>query len=49
MATQASTHQFVDIESIKDGIIITKDKNLRAVLMVSSINFELKSADVATS
>ena len=45
MATQASTHQFVDIESIKDGIIITKDKNLRAVLMVSSINFELKSAD----
>ena len=45
MATPTSTHQFVDIEAVRDGVIVTKDKNLRAVLMVSSINFGLKSTE----
>jgi len=40
-----STHQFVDIEDIKDGVIVLRNKNLRSVLMVSSINFDLKSSD----
>ncbi len=45
MPQSTSTHQFIDIEEIRDGIIVTKEKNLRAVLMVSSINFDLKSSD----
>ena len=39
------THSFVDIADIKNGVIILKNKALRAVLEVSSINFELKSQD----
>src|SRR3989344_1422872 len=40
-----TTREFIDIEEIKDGVIVTHAKNLRAVLMVSSLNFELKSED----
>ncbi len=40
-----STQQFLDIEEIKDGVVILKNGALRAVLMVSSINFDLKSSD----
>lgn len=43
--TSTSTQQFVDIEDIKDGIIILKNGALRRVLMVSGINFELKSEE----
>jgi len=42
---EPSTHQFIDIEEIKEGIIILKNKNLRTILMVSSLNFDLKSTD----
>lgn len=45
MSKDSSTHQFVDVQEIKDGVIATKNKELRAVLMVSSINFFLKSSD----
>jgi len=37
--------QFLDIEEIRDGTVILKSGGLRAVLMVSSINFDLKSTD----
>ncbi|MEK7555553.1 MAG: hypothetical protein AAB516_01905 [Patescibacteria group bacterium] len=40
-----STQQFVDIEDIRDGVIILKNGSLRRVLMVAGINFELKSED----
>lgn len=39
------TQQFVEIEEIKDGVIILKNGGLRKILMVSGINFELKSED----
>lgn len=39
------TESFVDIADVKNGVIILKNKALRAVLIVSSINFELKSED----
>lgn len=39
------TQQFVPIKGIRDGVIILKDGGLRAVLMVSSLNFALKSAE----
>ncbi len=41
----ASTQDFLQFDKIKDGIIILKNKGLRATLMISSINFSLKSAD----
>jgi hypothetical protein len=44
MATSA-TQQFVPIERVRDGIITLKNGELRAVLITSSINLALKSAD----
>ena len=40
-----ATQRFLDIAEIRDDVVIMKDGTLRAVLMVSSINFALKSAD----
>lgn len=39
------TQDFVPIKEIKDGVIILKDGSMRSILMVSSINFALKSAE----
>lgn len=41
----SSTLKYVDVESIKDGVVILKSGSLRSVLMASSINFDLKSTD----
>lgn len=41
----ATTQDFLEFERIRDGIIILKNKGLRAVLMVSSLNFVLKSTE----
>ncbi|MEK7636556.1 MAG: hypothetical protein AAB362_02620 [Patescibacteria group bacterium] len=38
-----SSQNFVAIDSIRDGIVILKKGGIRAVLMVSSVNFDLKS------
>ena len=40
-----ATQDFVDIEKIKDDIVILKNGGLRAVLMCSSRNLELESID----
>jgi len=40
-----STQQFLEVAEIKEGIIILKNKTLRGVLMVSSVNFALKSEE----
>jgi hypothetical protein len=45
MAKEQSTHAFIDIEEIREGVVVTRNKDLRAVLMVSSVNFDLKSSD----
>ena len=39
------TQQFVDVEEIRDNVVILKSGGLRRVLMVSGINFELKSQE----
>jgi hypothetical protein len=39
----ASTQDFLEIDQIREGVIILKNKALRGVMMVSSINFALKS------
>ncbi len=41
----ASTQQYLNIAEIKDNTVVMKDGTLRAVLLVSSINFALKSED----
>ena len=42
---KTSTQQFLEIDEIKEGIIILKNKSLRGILMVSSLNFSLKSEE----
>ena len=39
------SQRYLDIAEIKEDIIIMKDGTIRAVLLVSSINFALKSVD----
>ncbi len=47
MATSApgATQQFVPIKEIRNGVIVLKDGSYRGILICSSINFGLKSAD----
>ena len=40
-----STQQYLNIAEIKDDTVVMKDGTLRSVLLVSSINFALKSED----
>lgn len=40
-----STKRFLDFAEIKEGVVVMRDGTLRAVMMVSSINFALKSED----
>ena len=39
----ASTQQFVEIKEIRDSVVYLKKGGLRQILMVSGINFDLKS------
>lgn len=39
----ATAQDFLEIEQIREGIVILKNKALRAIMMVSSLNFALKS------
>lgn len=41
----ASTLDYVDIRGIEDGAVILQNGHLRSVLLVSSINFDLKSSN----
>ncbi len=41
----ASTQSYLDIAEIKKGVVVMKDGSLRAVMVVSSLNFSLKSGD----
>lgn len=47
MATETShaTQQFVPVKEIRNGVILLKDGSYRGVLICSSVNFGLKSAD----
>lgn len=42
---KVSTQQYVNIAEIKEGTVIMRDGSFRSVLLVSSINFALKSED----
>lgn len=41
----SSTQQYLDIAEVRDSVVVMKDGTLRGVLLVSSINFALKSED----
>lgn len=43
--TPNSTQKFLDIAEIRDDMVILNDGTVRGVLLVSSINFDLKSED----
>lgn len=40
---EGNTKQFVEIQEIRDDVLILKDGSLRQIIKVGSINFELKS------
>jgi len=42
---KASTQQFLEVKEIKQGVVVLKNKALRGVIMVSSLNFALKSQE----
>lgn len=42
---KSSTQRYLDIAEIRDNTVIMKDGTMRAVVLVSSINFSLKSED----
>jgi len=43
--TGKTSQQFLEMEDIKQGVIVLKNKAVRGVVMVSSLNFALKSED----
>ena len=40
-----TTQRYLDIAEIRDNVMVMKDGTMRAVLLVSSLNFSLKSED----
>jgi type IV secretory pathway VirB4 component len=48
-ANAKATQQFVPIKEVRDGVVILKDGSLRTLVMTSSLNFALKSADEQTA
>ena len=42
---RASTQKFLEIDQIREGVILLRNKAMRGVIMVSSLNFALKSDD----
>ena len=47
--TPKTSQHFVPIKEIRDGIVILQDGSLRSIIIASSLNFALKSADEQNS
>lgn len=45
MSSQKTTQEFVPVREVRDGIAILNDGSMRAIVLVSSLNFALKSED----
>lgn len=41
----SSTQKYVEVDEIRDGMVIMKSGALRSILLVSSLNFDLKSSE----
>ncbi len=48
-ASKKTTQDFVPIQEIRDGVIILKNGGMRAIVLVTSLNFALKSQDEQSS
>ena len=46
---ESATQQFLEVQDIREGVLLLKNKTIRGILMVSSINFALKSEDEQTA
>jgi len=46
---ESATQAFLEIQDIREGILLLKNNSIRGVLMVSSINFALKSEEEQTA
>lgn len=46
---ESATQQFLEIRDIKEGVLLLKNHSIRGILMVSSINFALKSEEEQTA
>jgi type IV secretory pathway VirB4 component len=44
-----STQDFLEISQIREGVVILKNKSLRGILMISSVNLALKSTEEQTA
>ncbi len=44
-----ATQRYLDIAEIREDVVVLKDGTMRAVIMVSSLNFALKSEDEQTA
>jgi hypothetical protein len=44
-----TTQEFLEVQDIKEGIVILKNNDLRGILMISSMNFALQSDDDQTA
>ncbi len=42
---KATTQQVLEFDQIKEGVVLLKNKSLRGVLMISSLNFALKAEE----
>ncbi len=45
MADTKNSQDFVPIKEIRDSVVVLKDDSLRGIILTSSVNFALKSAD----
>jgi len=41
----SSTQKYVDVEDVRDGVLVLRNGSIRCILLVSSINFDLKSSE----
>ena len=46
---ETATQAFLEVQDIREGILLLKDTSIRGILMVSSINFALKSEEEQTA
>jgi type IV secretory pathway VirB4 component len=48
-SSSRTTQEFVPVSAVRDGVVVLKSGDLRAILLASSINFALKSDDEQTA
>ena len=46
---ESATQAFLEVQDIREGVLLLKNSSIRGILMVSSINFALKSEEEQTA